>query len=268
MWALWVDASGPSRSITMSLNKIRDDRTLAYVLPLVLFMVVGGILTALMGALFEKHELDPWWKSAPEHWIYPVQTLVTAGVLLFWWRHYELQWSTRSVLIGAMMGVVGISLWILPTQMYEWMELEGEPTGWLKRLGVMPRREGFDPGIFESPAGWWAATLFRFLRAVVIVALVEELLWRGFLMRFLLKPDGDYWKIPFGTASWRSFLVVGLLVVLVHQPVDYAGALVWGTLMYGVAVWTKSLLACVVMHGVGNFLMGWYALAFEKFGLW
>ena len=32
----------------------------------------------------------------------------------------------------------------------------------LKWLGVMPRREGFDPGIFESPAAWWAATVFRF----------------------------------------------------------------------------------------------------------
>jgi hypothetical protein len=38
--------------------------------------------------------------------------------------------------------------------------------------------------------------------------------------------------------------------------------------MYSCAVWTKSLLACVVMHGVANFLMGWYALVFEKYGLW
>ena len=42
----------------------------------------------------------------------------------------------------------------------------------------------------------------------------------------------------------------------------------WGTLVYFVAVWTRSLLACVVMHAVANFLMGWYALAFGKYGLW
>jgi membrane protease YdiL (CAAX protease family) len=87
-------------------------------------------------------------------------------------------------------------------------------------------------------------------------------------MRFVLNPDGNFWKIPFGTPSWRSYLIVTALVVLVHQPVDYAAAFVWGTLVYGVAVWTRSLLACVVMHGVANFLMGWYALAFEKYGLW
>ena len=112
------------------------------------------------------------------------------------------------------------------------------------------------------------AVVFRFVRAAVVVAFVEELMWRGFLMRFVLKPDGNYWKIPFGTPSWRSYLIVTALVVLVHQPVDYAGAFVWGTLVYFVACWTKSLLACVVMHGVANFLMGWYALAFGKYGLW
>jgi membrane protease YdiL (CAAX protease family) len=87
-------------------------------------------------------------------------------------------------------------------------------------------------------------------------------------MRFVIKPDGNYWKVPFGTFSWRSLVVVGLVVMLAHQPVDYAAAVVWGGLMYFVAVRTKSLMACVVMHGVGNFLMGWYALAFEKYGLW
>jgi membrane protease YdiL (CAAX protease family) len=50
--------------------------------------------------------------------------------------------------------------------------------------------------------------------------------------------------------------------------VDYLGALIFGSLMYWVAVRTKSLLACIVMHGVANLLMGWYALETGKFGLW
>jgi CAAX prenyl protease-like protein len=101
-----------------------------------------------------------------------------------------------------------------------------------------------------------------------VVALVEELFWRGFLMRFVLKPDGDYWMVPFGKASWVSYLVVTAAVVLIHTQPDWPAAFVWGTLVYGVAVWTRSLLACVVMHGVANFLMGWYALEFGKYGLW
>ncbi len=255
----------------MDLARIRADRTLAHVVPLVAFMLVGGLLALLTGTFdsyFRDHEFLPWWRRYPEQWIYPLQTLVAGGLLLFWWRHYEFHWSTWKVLVGAVMGAVGIGIWLLPTQAYEWWGLTEEPDGWRKWLGILPRRDGFDPGVFENPAAWWAATVLRFLRAVVVVSLVEEILWRGWLMRFVLNPDGNYWKVPFGTPALRSYLVVTAVVVLIHSPADWAAAFVWGSLVYLVACWTKSLLACVVMHGVANFLMGWYALAFGKYGLW
>ncbi len=255
----------------MSLSMIRDDRTLAHVVPLVAFMIVGGGLSLVTGSLesvFRDHEFLPWWRRYPDQWIYPLQTLVAGVLLVFWWKHYELKWSAAKVAVGAVMGAIGIGIWILPTQTYEWWGLAGEPEGWKKWLGILPRRDGFDPGIFESPGAWWTATILRFVRAVIVVSLVEELLWRGFLMRFVLKPDGKYWNIPFGTPSWKSYLIVTALVIFIHSPADWAAAFVWGSLVYGVAVWTRSLLACVVMHGVANLLMGWYALAFEKYGLW
>ena len=256
----------------MSLSRFRQDRTLAHVVPLVAFMLVGGGLIAITGSLdglFRDHVYLSWWRRFPEHWIYPFQTLLAGVLLVFWWRHYELRWEPRKFLLGALLGVVGIGLWILPTQLYDWWGMkEAEPGGWKQALGILPRREGFDPSIFESPAAWWTATIFRMLRAVIVVSLVEELLWRGFLMRFLLNPDGDYWAKPFGVASWRSYLVVTVLVVFIHGPADWAAAFVWGNLMYGCAVWTRSLGACVVMHAVANFLLGWYALSFGKYGLW
>jgi hypothetical protein len=256
----------------MNLARIRQDQTLAHVVPLVAFMLIGGGLTVLTGSLesvFRDHVYLSWWRRYPEQWIYPLQTLLAGGLVIFWWRQYELKWEPGKLLLGAVLGAVGIGIWILPTQLYEWWGMtEEEPGGWKERLGILPRRDGFNPGVFESPMAWWAATVFRFLRAVVVVSLVEELLWRGFLMRFILKPDGDYWKVPFGTFSWRSYLVVTALVVFIHSPADWAAAFVWGTLMYGCAIWTRSLLACVVMHAVANFLMGWYALSFGKYGLW
>ena len=87
-------------------------------------------------------------------------------------------------------------------------------------------------------------------------------------MRFLLDMDGNYWKVPFGKPAWISFVVVTLAFVVAHAPIDYAGAVVYGSLTYAVAVWTRSLLACVVMHGVANATMGIYALSCGKFGLW
>ena len=256
----------------MSLSGIRQDRTLAHVVPLVAFMLIGGGLTVLTGSLesvFRDHVYLPWWRRFPEHWIYPLQTILAGGFLLFWWRHYDLRWEPRKLFLGAVLGAVGIGIWILPTQLYDWWGMtEEEPGGWKQRLGILPRRDGFNPGVFDNPAAWCVSTIFRFLRAVVVVSLVEELFWRGFLMRFVLNPDGNYWKVPFGRSSWKSYLIVTTLVVFIHSPADWAAAFVWGSLMYFCAVWTRSLLACVMMHAVANFLMGWYALSLGKFGLW
>ena len=80
--------------------------------------------------------------------------------------------------------------------------------------------------------------------------------------------DGDYWKVPFGKPSWISYLVVTGAFVMAHQPLDYAGAIVYGSLTYGVAIWTRSLMACVVMHAVANATMAAYAMAYGKYGMW
>ena len=87
-------------------------------------------------------------------------------------------------------------------------------------------------------------------------------------MRILLNMDGYYWKVPFGKPAWISFIVVTLAFMLAHAPLDWAGALVYGSITYGVAVWTRSLLACVVMHAVANASMAAFAMAYGKYGLW
>jgi CAAX prenyl protease-like protein len=146
--------------------------------------------------------------------------------------------------------------------------LKEETSGILKILGVTQRDVGFDPGIFKNPLAYWTSLSFRFFRAAVIVALVEEIFWRGFLMRFVCDWEGDYWKQPFGRATWLSYLVVTGLFMAAHAPVDYAAALIYGSLTYLLCVWSKNLGACVIMHGTANFLMGLYIMKTGHYGLW
>ena len=245
-------------------------RTVAHVAPFAVFM--GFILVLEAFAHFDflgwDHPAAPWWRRAPEHWLYPLQSVVCMVMVLRWWRVYELRWSPRAMLVGAAFGVVGIGFWLLPTTLYDHLGLAGEPDGWRRGLGLAPRTEGFDPWVFASPAACWVALVMRFFRAAVVVALVEEVFWRGFAMRFVLDWQGDYWKQPFGKPSWRSYVVVTGAFMLVHARVDWAGAFVYGSLAYWLCVWTKSLSACVAMHAVANFLMGCHAVACGKHGLW
>jgi hypothetical protein len=50
--------------------------------------------------------------------------------------------------------------------------------------------------------------------------------------------------------------------------VDYAAALIYGSLTYLLCIISKNLGACVIMHSTANFLMGCFIMTYGKFGLW
>jgi uncharacterized protein len=245
-----------------------DRLTRAHVVPFAVFMVFLIVLQLADSFIGWDHPAAPWWKRDVAQWIYPIQTLVVLGLLVRYWKSFTFDWNLKWCAIGLVFGVVGIGFWLLPTTLYDAWGLSGETDGWMKWLGIAKRDEGFDPGIFEHPAAYWFSLTMRFLRAVVIVALVEEIFWRGFVMRFCMDWEGNYWKQPFGRAHWKSYFIVTLLFMFAHAPIDWAGALVYGSLTYLLCVWSKSLGACVVMHAVANFLMGVYVMAYGKYGLW
>lgn len=244
--------------------RLRDSDTAAHVAPLFVFMAFVAVPDWFR---IENSEL-PWFRRAPEHWVYPLQTIF-CGALLFWFRrHYQLR-PWRGLGLAVMLAAAGIAAWILPAWLYQqWGTGESTPSWW-SWFGVVGRKEGFDPTVLaEWPAWQSAAIVMRFVRMVVVVPLVEELFWRGFLMRYLNAGDAPWRSVPFGVHSWRAFGIVTVLVMLAHQPEDYLVALVWGSLVYWLAVRTRSLGACVVMHAVGNLLLGLYALRTQQWGFW
>lgn len=255
----------------------RASPTLAHVVPLAAFMLLGG-LTALVG--IDNEEL-PWWRHSPEHWVYPLQTVV-AGLLLIWFRaHYQLA-PWRGLPLATALGALGIVVWVLPTLAYTWLGVEDWPqpgfgipmltepgTPLWSYLGLAPREDGFDPWLFEDSALATSLAIFmRFMRMVVVVALIEEIFWRSFLMRYLVAEDREFHEVPFGTHSWKAYAIVTLLFALIHAPEDWAGALVYGSLTYYVAVRTKSLAACVWMHAVANLVLGLYVILSGHHGFW
>lgn len=242
--------------------------TRAHVIPFAVFMAFMVVLQLVAACIGWDHPDAPWWRRDPAQFIYPVQTLATLALLAHYWKNYTFHWSWKWNLTAIVFGVAGIGFWLLPTALYDHWGLTGNPTGLLGFFGVAARKDGFDPGVFSHPAAWWTAVMLRFLRAVVVVALVEEIFWRGFLMRFVCDWEGDYWQQPFGRATWQSYLITTGLFMAAHAPVDYAAAFVFGSLTYLLCVWSKSLGACVVMHATANLLMGLYIMTFGKYGLW
>jgi uncharacterized protein len=243
------------------MNRWRASALAAYVGPYVVFM----LCLQLVGLFKVEHPLEPWWKQGPEHWIYPVQTVCCLALLAFWWRHYDFRpLSGKAIWTGVWVGVLGLLLWVLPAEMYR-------RYGWeIRWLGMTSRTEpGFDPTLLAAyPSGYWLSLIMRFVRMTLAVPLLEELVMRGFLWRYLSNPEGDFTQIPFG--KWHRVGVVGSILAFTvgHQVPDLLGCVIYGILISYVALRTKSLGACVVCHGVTNFLLGIYVLQTQQWGFW
>ncbi len=222
------------------------------VYPFVLFLGMNLLLFVAEGSLQWEHPDAAWWQQEPMLLIYPLQVLVCGAYLWYVRRGIPRDWSWRASALGALFGVVGIAAWLVPYV-----------AGWIPAEGGFAPEEVLGQGTAATALQYG----FRFARAVLIVPLVEELFWRGFLMRWCVNRDFPQ-TVPLGTHSWLAYVVTTAAFMLVHNPVDYAGAWVYGSLAYALVVLTRRLTPAFVMHAVANFIMGWCAVYCNLPHLW
>jgi CAAX prenyl protease-like protein len=217
----------------------------AYTVPFLVFM--GGLVLA---SALRSIGSDIFWVRHPEYWVYPLQTALCAVTLVFYWRQYDFA-KRGGLLTATLAGLVVLGVWVSPQAVF----------------GIPERVDGFDPTVFgEGTALYWMSGVARFARLVVIVPLVEEIFWRGFLMRFLVREDFD--KARIGEFQWKAFLLVAAFFMLVHSMADWPAAFLCGLAYNFVAVKTGSLSACVLAHAVTNLGLGIYIRATRQWGFW
>jgi CAAX prenyl protease-like protein len=105
----------------------------------------------------------------------------------------------------------------------------------------------------------------RTLRAVAIVPIVEELFWRGWLLRWVI--NSDFEKVPLGSYSALSFWAVALLFASEHGPYWDVG-LVAGIIFNWWMIRTKSLGDLILAHAVANACLSGYVIAAGKWEYW
>lgn len=106
---------------------------------------------------------------------------------------------------------------------------------------------------------------FRILVSVVAVPILEELFWRGWVMRWLI--DKDFERVPLGAYSAQAFWIVAVLFASEHGPYWDVG-LVTGVIYNWWMVRTKSLWDCILMHAVTNGALAWYVLQYNQWQYW
>ncbi len=221
---------------------------LAYVLPFVLFMV----LTAAEG-----------WEPLAAY--YPFVYTVKIAVVLAAWSYFRGSYpafSNSGFGWAVIAGIAGVAVWIGLWK----LNLEAHVADLLPSWLYSANRSGYDP--FESIGGGgggaWAFVAVRLFGLAIVVPLMEEVFWRGFLLRYLVKDNFE--TVPQGQFTGFSFAVVTVLFTLAHP--ELLAAAIWCAGINLLYYHTKNLWACIVAHAVTNLLLGVYILATGTWVLW
>ena len=206
----------------------------SFVAPFLLFMV---ILT-VEGYFPEEHYI-----------IYPFKTLLVGAVIAWYWRALP-SLTPSAPVISILIGIVGVVLWV-----------GLDP--WAMKLNARLMQGTVTPQIGRNPfalypENWaWVLFGFRLVGIALVVPIMEELFWRGFLMRWLIKDD--FPAVRLGTYQPFSFFVTTALFASVHGS-EWFLAVVVG-LIYGFwFIRTKRLGDIMLAHGVTNLLLALYCL--------
>lgn len=219
---------------------------------------------APMAVFLLATSLETSWRAAYPL-VYTVKLLLVGAVIWHFRAHYREVFAPgpRGLGLAVGAGVAGIAIWLGLLQLDEATGFSATYLSWLPAGD----RTGFDP--FTEIHATWAIYLFlvaRFCGLVLMVPFIEEIFWRGFLLRFLTNERFE--TVAWGVCGARAFLLVCLVFALTHTRTEFLAAFTWCALANAVYCRTGNLLACMVTHAVTNLLLGGYVLATASYSLW
>lgn len=208
-----------------------------------------------------------WLSKLPTNWYwfaYASVALASLLALIFLISPVQRKKMVRvhpQVVLGIAVGVVGIALWIGLSH----LKVERSIFHYLPAWFQPGERVGFNP--WEQLDGGWAISAFLLVRIfglALVVPVVEELFWRGFLLRWAINPDWD--KVAIGTFSWPSCLTVTALFTLAHP--EWLAAASYCLLLNGLLYWKRDLWQCIIAHATSNLLLACYVITTDNWWLW
>ena len=205
---------------------------------------------------------------------YVARMVLVPVVLWYYWRHYTpIRWTHLA--LGVLVGVVGLVQWVGMEKLLQHLfHLAGQHhvplAEWVPYYGSFTKP--LEPDFFydpfakiASPAARYAFIAVHWTGATLLVPVMEELFWRDYLWRTIYAPN-DFKMAGVGDWDWTTVVAVALAFCLVHPW--WITAIVWALLIAWLLIRTRSLGACIVAHGVTNFLLGLYVLVYRDWVLW
>ncbi len=189
----------------------------------------------------------------------PAKELLRDGVLLAALVYFSRRVIPRSAprwLPSIALGIAVCALWIAPDTLFPGWRAHG-----LFQNGVTGQIKTSIPPSELTPL----MLVLRSARAALLVPVIEELFWRGWLPRWL--QDTRFEKIPLGQYTPFVFWATALLFAAEHGPFWEVGLLT-GIIYNWWMKRTRSLGDLVLAHGVTNLALSLYVIWSGRWFYW
>jgi uncharacterized protein len=215
---------------------------LQWIAPFVLFMLLLAISPSL--------PLAQPWESVFRVGLLVLAIAVFSGSIV---RGLRVQHAVASIGLG----LAVCALWVAPDLLFP-----GWRSHWIFQNAITGTiKTSIAPAELADPL----VVVLRVTRAALLVPILEELFWRGWLPRWLV--NNDWQKVPLGTYTRFAFLGTAVLFAMEHGPYWEVGLLCG--LIYNWWMWrTKSLGDLVLVHGVTNAALSAFVLVTGRYEYW
>jgi exosortase E/protease (VPEID-CTERM system) len=205
--------------------------TATFLMPLLAILAAGTVARAI---------------SSNFEYFYPLR-LIAGLLVLIYYRHKLLsldwRWSWRAPVLGALIFLI----WMVAAH-------------FLLPASAMPPKLAAMPGALRAV---WIAS--RILNAVLVVPIAEELAYRGYLMRRLVKEDFE--NVPFQSVGWLPLMATAIVFGAAHGAMWVAGGI--AGIAFGLIVIRRgSIGEALVAHATCNALIAVSVLAADQWQLW
>ena len=216
--------------------------SIPWVAPFLVFMVLLGIAPYLPFG-------QPWESVFRVGTLVVVLAVCSGGII----RSMRVRHPVASIALG----LAVCALWVAPDLLFP---------GWRSHVLFQNGLTGtvktsIAPADLSDPL----VLVLRITRAALLVPILEELFWRGWLPRWVV--NNDWQTVPLGTYTRLAFISTAVLFAMEHGPYWEVGLLCG--LIYNWWMWrTRSLGDLVLVHGVTNAALSGFVLVTGKYEYW
>ncbi|MCG8406846.1 MAG: CAAX prenyl protease-related protein [Phycisphaerales bacterium] len=188
-------------------------------------------------------------------------------------RHHWPSLGKPHFLIALVAGLFAAWMWVAGQHRLAGIEFGNQNLGDVLSVGMRPPFLKLEPHEFESVASrfstapaFWSHVVLKISRAVTVVPVVEELFWRGFILRAFVNWNRSE-DVPLGTFTWFSFLGSSLLSVAQH-PANWGVSILCWMLFNALFYWKKSLFCLILTHAITNLALYIYVVREGDWQFW